>query len=161
MFDGKMQVLMFIWCINEKKKKRKFWKIKIEKSLLEFYNGLISKKDIVPYKLLKNERLYEVSDEIGCFNLERFNYDVDEIKNMYFYNWLYYVKECPYWKNILEHWCVEFDENKEPIFMNDDLEEKFYSKFGLEPDEQSLETHNKSIKEIKKYNMVQWIRKIV
>jgi hypothetical protein len=156
-FDKQMQLMMFIWTTNKTKKKRKNFKIKVNKELMKFYEKITIKKEIEPYKLLKTTRKYEVPNEIGCFVLERNNYNLDEIKEMYFYKWLYYCKDCPYWKEIIEKWCIEFDENKEPIFMNDELLEKFYSKFGLEPDEQTIETHNKSIRKIENYEMNKWI----
>ena len=156
-FDKQIQLMMFIWTTNKTKKKKKNFKIKVNKELMKFYEKITIKKEIEPYKLLKTTRKYEVPNEIGCFVLERNNYNLDEIKEMYFYKWLYYCKDCPYWKEIIEKWCIEFDENKEPIFMNDELLEKFYSKFGLEPDEQTIETHNKSIKKIENYEMNKWI----
>ena len=67
----------------------------------------------------------------------------------------------PYWNFIFNKWCIEFDEeNKEPIFMNEELEEKFYEMYNLEPDEQKRETHLKSLCKIDKYSMNNWIEAI-
>ena len=85
---------------------------------------------------------------------------MEEIRNNYFYNWECGANKSKYWKSIFEHWAIEFDENKNPIFINDDIQEKFYEKYNLEPDEQSIETHNKSIKEINCYDVKDWMRSI-
>lgn len=159
--DKKIQVLMFIMKQNMKKIKRKNFKIKVKNELLEYYTKLIKKKEVESYKILELSRSYKIPEAIGCFNLERFNYSEEELENMYFYKWMYYANMCPYWNCIFNKWCIEFDEqNKEPIFMNEELEEKFYEIYNLEPDEQKRETHLKSLCKIDKYNMNNWIEAI-
>ena len=155
--DKRFQVLMFIWKENENKYKKKNFKIKIKSEILEFYSSLVNENNIEPHKVLNARRLYKIPESIGCFNLERFNYSQDEIVNMYLNDWEYYANNCPYWKEIFENWGVEFKKS-ETLFINDDVLEKFYLKYGLEPDEQSLETHNKSIDKIEKYDINIWIK---
>ena len=65
---------------------------------------------------------------------------------MYF-NWEYNTRNTPYWKEIYEKNNITFN-NYKPQFLNDEEEEKFYEEYGLEPDEQSNEIHEKSIIEI-------------
>ena len=48
--------------------------------------------------------------------------------------------------NDLKNYKCSFDKKKyEPIFPNDDILEKFYEQFGLEPDEQSKACQDKSL----------------
>ena len=46
--------------------------------------------------------------------------------------------------------CVEFPD--------DEKSEKFYKKYNLEPDEQSNECHNKSLKEIPEITIGKWLQ---
>lgn len=158
--DIKMQLLMFVYRQNEKHIKRKNIGFRLNKELRSFYDTLQKVPKCKPYKLLKTKRLYTVPTSIGCFNLERFKYSLDEIRDGYFYKWETMASGCPFWKERFESWGVEFDENDNIVFMNDDVEEKFYEKFNYEPDEQSSETHNKGLVEIKKCKYGDWIRSI-
>jgi hypothetical protein len=158
--DIKMQLLMFVYRQNEKKVKRKNFKICIRKDLLSFYYKLQTIQKCEPHKLLKRMRLYTVPTSIGCFNLERFNYELEEIRESYFYNWEYMANGSPFWRKRFESWGVEFNESGKIEFMNVDVEEKFYEKFNYEPDEQSNETHKRFLFEIKKCKYRDWVNSI-
>jgi len=112
------------------------------------------------YKLLKKHRIYDIEDNIGVFNLDRFTlFDHDTLKNAYWYNWEYFSRHCPYWKEKFDEFDVEFDHEKEkPIFKNDDDFEDFYENYNLEPDEQSIETQYKSIKVIKPMDILSFLK---
>jgi len=113
----------------------------------------INKKDDVQpkYKTLRYKRLFKIAKGIGCFNLTRGN----NIKNKMNYHWLYYASDNYYWKNILDKYKYKKDHIKKEIkFETDDMLEEFSENHGfLEPDEQSLETQEKSTCDI---NLISW-----
>ena len=47
-------------------------------------------------------------------------------------------------KKIYEKYNIIFNEEKEPIFENDDIEDEFCNKYYLDPDEQPEYVHEKS-----------------
>ena len=159
--DIKMQIMEYVYMQNIKSvKKKKQFTIRVPQKLKMYVDELLKPYSGNPRFMLKQRRLYEIPDSIGCFYLQRNKYNMEEIRNNYFYNWECGANKSKYWKSIFEQWAVEFDENNNPIFINDDIQEKFYEKYNLEPDEQSIETHNKSIKEINCYDVKDWMRSI-
>ena len=159
--DIKMQIMEYVYMQNMKcRKKKKQFTIRVPHKLKAYIAELVKPYNGKPYSMLKERRLYEIPDSIGCFHLERNNYSMEEIRDNYFYNWECCANKSKYWRTIFEHWAIEFDENKQPIFINDDIHEKFYEKYNLEPDEQSNETHNKSIKYIDHYDVVDWMKSV-
>jgi hypothetical protein len=73
---------------------------------------------------------------------------------MYREKWLYYASFSPLWsERIAKHKGVIDKKTKTVIFEeqenSDDNEQAFYDEFGYEPDEQKIETQNKTIQEIK------------
>jgi len=159
--DIKIQLLMHVYKSSmEIKEKKKQFTIRLPKNLKTFVEDVLKDSVDKPRNVLKKKRLYEIPESIGCFNLKRNQLTIEEIREMYFYHWEYYASKSNYWKSIFEHWAIEFDEKEEPIFINDDIYEKFYEKYNLEPDEQSLETHNKSIKYIKPYDIKDWVKTV-
>lgn len=59
-------------------------------------------------------------------------------------DWLYYCRETPLWaKRIQEHGGTIDSLNKRVAFPSDDALEAFYDRYALDPDEQSLEIHEK------------------
>lgn len=158
--DKKLQLLMFVYEKNHIYKKKIYFKIKVKKEYREYYQELI-KTEINPvYKTLKEMRHFSISKDIGCFNLKRYNLTREELLDLYFYKWEYYASFSPVWKKIFDSWGIDFYSNKNPQFLNDDVLEIFYCKFGLEPDEQSCETHNKSIGVLYSYPINDWIKNI-
>tara|TARA_Y100001970_G_C14214173_1_gene848677 strand:- start:1514 stop:2551 length:1038 start_codon:yes stop_codon:yes gene_type:complete len=160
--DIKVQLLMYVYkgCMKSEEKKKQFT-IRLPKKLKNYVENIVKDSNEEPRNILKNRRLYEVPDAIGCFYLNRNKINMKEIKDKYFYHWEYYANKSDYWKNIFEHWAIEFNEKEEPIFINDDIHDKFYEKYNLEPDEQSLETHNKSIKYIETYDVEMWMKTVI
>ena len=113
------------------------------------------------YKTLHEKRKYQINTNIGAFQLARFKQQTDVVKlwdkslgytyddvdryiSAYLHNWEYYAYQTPFWKEIFDKHKVSF-KKKQIKFPNNDLLESFYDTYGFEPDEQSNETHQKSI----------------
>lgn len=105
------------------------------------------------YKILPLATVYYIDkyNYLSLFHLQREKLD---IKIVYREEWLYYASFSPLWKErILKHNGFIDETNKKVIFEekenSDDNEQAFYNEFGYEPDEQKIETQNKTIQEIK------------
>ena len=108
--------------------------------------------------LLKKRREFMIYDTIG-FNLPRFNNI--PIWEAQWYHWIYYAYKCPLWRErINEFEGVPNHDEKTVVFPNDDKQEEFYQKYGLEPDEQPKEIQEMSIMEINKCELRDWFLSI-
>lgn len=107
------------------------------------------------YKTLNFHRKYSISSHIGCFPLERFNYNLNE---MFWYHWEYFAYNAPLWKKRFDKFKIKINDEKKCIdFLDDDELDEFYDQYNYEPDEQSLETQQKSTLLIKKKSYKKWI----
>tara|TARA_B110000967_G_C18868911_1_gene554290 strand:- start:1214 stop:2230 length:1017 start_codon:yes stop_codon:yes gene_type:complete len=156
--DKHVQVLMFVYKQNNVEVKKRRFKIKLRKDLINYHKSLFDKIPI--HKTLNKKRHFGIPKSIGCFDLNRFCYKQQDLREMYFYNWEYYANNCPLWSKRFAEYKVVFDENNKPKFPNDDMFELFYSNYNLEPDEQTNETHNKSLIDIRKQTLNHWIQSI-
>jgi hypothetical protein len=98
------------------------------------------------YKILPLVCVYNIdcSKLLDLFELERDNID---FKNIYLNDWLYYASFSPIWyERIKKYNGIINREEKNIYFENDCDEECFYENYNYEPDEQSLEVQEKSIK---------------
>ena len=59
---------------------KKNFTIKTRKDYVEYYKSLLIENNEYDYKKLEKKRLFGVSPNIGCFNLERFNFDIKLFK---------------------------------------------------------------------------------
>lgn len=113
-----------------------------------------------PYEKLKIARQYTINKMVGCFDLARFNLS-QEYKQFYHHNWEYFAMRSPYWYEKMTPFDVKSDpENLKIRFENDpddDKYEAFYEKYGYEPDEQSLETQEKSLLDIPEMEYNIWL----
>lgn len=117
--------------------------------------------DILTYKILSYKRSYPLYDEIGSFNLERFNITHSDYKKLHYYNWEYYASKSPIWKRRILKYNGKFcNETKKIIFENDPDLEEFYKLYGYDFDEQSLQIQNLSLLEIKKLLPINWIYRL-
>lgn len=104
------------------------------------------------YKILPLAAIYYIDgyNYLSLFHLKR---EKNNIITMYRDNWLYYASFSPLWKERIKiHNGIIDEENKKVIFEeenSDDNQQGFYDEFGYEPDEQKIETQNKTIQEIK------------
>lgn len=110
---------------------------------VEKYNEDYSKKDIKLYKVLQHARKYAVNK---TYNKLFETYRPEKPEEVYFDNWLYHASISPVWEERIAEYGGKVDEeNNKIVFRNEDLEEEFYEKWNYEPDEQSLETHQKAM----------------
>lgn len=108
------------------------------------------------YKTLACKRLYSISPHIGCFHLDRHNKDIPPYNHILWYHWEYFALSTPIWHDRFNKYNIETKEF-EIIFTNDDECEDFYDKYGYEPDEQSKETQEKSILNIRTTSITDWL----
>lgn len=142
------------------------WKYK-DKVKGKEYEGLIFFGSILedvllkiktPYKIFQNKRLYSISDNIGCFNLQRDKYDLN---NIFWYHWEYFAYKSPIWKKRFDKYNININDKKQIIeFKNDDELEEFYQNYGFEPDEQNINIQEKSTKKVKKITLSNWLNNI-
>jgi hypothetical protein len=124
----------------------------------------VSIEEISCFKTIMNDKAYKVLplackcgiddfNYLSLFKLKRVKYN---IKNKYWYNWLYHASFSPIWAKRIHDLGGYPDYNKKIIIFkeepNDDLMQIFYNLYGYEPDEQSIEVQEKSIIDIKKIN---------
>lgn len=108
----------------------------------DIYKYLTLRFQDQPRKYLKNVCEYPIHNNV----IRLLHYQLDNIQQILHYEWLYYACGSPVWldrlydfngkRNLLTS-KIEFD--------NEDDEEAFYNKYGLEPDEQTLEIQEKLI----------------
>ena len=111
-----------------------------------------------PYKIFQNKRLYSISDNIGCFNLQRNEYNLN---NIFWYHWEYFAYKSPIWKKRFDKYNINVNDEKQTIeFKNEDELEEFYENYGFDPDEQKLDVQEKSIKKIKNKKLSDWLNSI-
>ena len=94
------------------------------------------------YKTLNKRRIYNISEDIGCFQL--FDEKKFDKKENFCYNWEYYCAFSPLWEKRMN---IRF-KHKKPIFQNYDAREEFYNKYDYSPDEKCdiFLKYNKPIK---------------
>ena len=119
----------------------------------------LKSNDLTPilpaYKILPLATIYYIDqyNYLSLFYLKREKYN---IITAYRDKWLYYASFSPLWKErIVRHKGVIDEKTQTVIFEEkeqeniDENEQAFYNEFGYEPDEQKIETQNKTIQEIK------------
>lgn len=140
-------ILMFEWDSNINVNNKKIY-ITMNNEEKEEVIYVQEDKIIPSRKTLEYKRKYKISNGLGCFHLKRDNHEIAKKMN---FHWLYYCSDNAYWKPLLDNYVYKKNDEKEEIeFENDDMFEEFHEKYGyLEPDEQTTETQEKSICNIK------------
>jgi len=115
-------------------------------------------KSVSPvYKTLVEKSRYPISKNIGSFPLQR---HVVDIKDVYRYHWEYYAYKSPLWRERFDACKITIDDKRREItFMDTDEYDVFCGKYYYEPDEQSIETQNKSIGDIETISLEKWFEK--
>lgn len=104
--------------------------VKLKEKDIEKYKTVVPD---VPRNYLKLGCKYSIRKETD----ELFTTDPAEFENEFKYHWLYYCRNTPFWgEKICECEGTYCDETKTISFPNDELSDKFYDTWGIEPDEQ-------------------------
>lgn len=100
---------------------------------------------VMPYRVLPLAYQFETDphDWLCLFVLKR---DKNDLRYCYFYQWLYFSLETPFWREQLKFVPYEVDEVKKDVW----FPEEETIEYNLEPDEQTLTTENKVLKDIKR-----------
>lgn len=104
-------------------------------------------KEICPaYKTLGQVTEYSISNSFLpsplYLNRNKFN-----IVKAYREDWLYYASFSPIWMDRIEKYSGKINQlGKKITFLNEDLEDAFFEKYNLEPDEQSLNVQQRCIR---------------
>ena len=127
---------------------------------------IVEPEDIIPYETIEasindltNEiRHYRILgvaricgiDDLKCmslFKLERDTiYKQDTITDIYFNNWLYHAAFSPVWFNRIKKYRGYIDYKTQKVeFVDEDIMQMFYKKYGYEPDEQHKNTTDKCL----------------
>ena len=89
------------------------------KSDEEYYNKGNCKDVSYAHNTLGKHRLYTISQNIGCFKLERENVDLNE---SFWYKWEYYAYKSPLWKERFSKYKIRINHQKQLIDFDDDDE---------------------------------------
>ena len=106
---------------------------------MNFVDELSSVNGILPYRVLREKRRGVMVPEIRAFQLARSH--VENCTTVLRDNWEYYAFPSAIWKQRFARFGGYIDSRK-VVFTNEENEERFYSLYGLEPDEQSCDVQN-------------------
>ena len=105
------------------------------------------------YKILPLAAIHPIDKDnyLSLFKLKR---DTIDIKNAYYYQWLYHASFSPIWKERIEKFHGYIDKINKTVIFNeiddsDDNLQAFHNEFGYEPDEQKTDIQIRTIQEIK------------
>lgn len=100
------------------------------------------------YRILEKARICGIDDlkQLSLFKLERNKLESNKLTELYFHNWLYHASFSPIWFNRIKKYRGWIDYRTQQVeFVDDDVLDIFYKKYGYEPDEQSKITTDKSL----------------
>lgn len=150
--------IMTLFSLKEKLVKGKNFYIVVEPESIIQYETIEAsssnmKGDIKHYKVLDVARICGIDDlkHLSLFRLERDTIKGQDegyqLKDLYFNNWLYHAAFSPVWFNRIKQYRGYVDYNKMSVdFVDEDVMQMFYLKYGYEPDEQSQNTTDKCLK---------------
>lgn len=156
-YKNKKHQELFYQIIDKKIISKQKCKVKGISKKMKKYIEMLDKSIEPAYKTLKYRRIYLIKNNLGGFKLRRDELENNkcfggkEIKGViyaYWYSWEYYANFSPIWKKRFKNYKASFNEEKEIIWEDLDLQENFYEKYGYEPDEQPRICHYKSLEPI-------------
>ena len=128
----------------------------------------VEPSDIISYETISNVKHYNILEDayicsidrlkhLSLFKLKRSKYNIQE---QYWNNWEYHAAFSPLWSKRIRQFGGFPNYMKQKIIFkdvpDDELTQEFYYLYGLEPDEQTLETQHKSIQPIEKIHNWKW-----
>ena len=140
--------IMTMFSLKEKLVKGKNFYIVVDPEDIIQYET-IEATSIRHYKVLDVARICGIDDmkHLSLFRLERETLKGIILKDLYFNNWLYHASFSPVWFNRIKKYRGYVDYTKMSVeFVNEDMMQLFYDKYGYEPDEQSQNTTDKCLK---------------
>ena len=140
--------IMTMFSLKEKLVKGKNFYIVVDPEDIIQYET-IEATSIRHYKVLNVARICGIDDlkHLSLFRLERETLKGIMLKDLYFNNWLYHASFSPVWFNRIKKYRGYVDYTKMSVeFVNEDMMQLFYDKYGYEPDEQSQNTTDKCLK---------------
>ena len=120
----------------EEKKKTLIIRLK-EEDMVQFIDKPITDPS---WKYLKTACHFALRTETNRL----FKGSLENIRYNFHNHWLFYASYSPVWMDRIKKFHGWVDEDSIKVFFeNEDFEEEFYNKWGLEPDEQSSEIQNR------------------
>uniref|UniRef100_A0A6C0IHC9 Uncharacterized protein n=1 Tax=viral metagenome TaxID=1070528 RepID=A0A6C0IHC9_9ZZZZ len=119
------------------------------------------REKLIARKILKNAYLYAI-DSSNMLNLFKLKRDKLNIREAYYYKWLYYAANSPLWTSRISAFNGVIDNEIQSVeFDDEDKLQAFYLNYGYEPDEQKINVQNKclEIKEDKDKNWTNFYKK--
>ena len=153
--------IMTLFSLKEKLVKGKnFYIVVVPEDIIQYETIEVS--TVKHYKVLNVARICGIDDlkHLSLFRLERDTLIIKDkkdkkdkkeqdniVKDMYFNNWLYHASFSPVWLDRIRKYRGYVDYTKICVeFVDEDLMQLFYLKYGYEPDEQSQNTTDKCLK---------------
>lgn len=149
--------IMTLFSLKDKLVKGKNFYITISPEEIVQYETIDATDDLRAYRILKNACICGIDDmkHLSLFKLERDKLSKIGVKLVDLYNdkWLYQASFSPLWfERIKSHRGYIDYINQKVEFVDDELQQSFYTKYGYEPDEQQMNVKEKSIMAIEKVN---------
>ena len=148
--------IMTLFSLKEKLVKGKNFYITISPEEIVQYETIEATDELRAYRILKTACICGIDDlkHLSLFKLERDKLQLPTILvDLYNDKWLYQASFSPLWFDRIKSHRGYVDYTKQTIeFVDEDLQQSFYTKYGYEPDEQPINVKEKSIMAIEKVN---------
>lgn len=149
--------IMTLFSLKDKLVKGKNFYITISPEEIVQYETIDATDDLRSYRILKTACICGIDDlkHLSLFKLERDKLNKLGVKLIDLYNdkWLYQASFSPLWfDRIKSHRGYVDYINQKVEFVDDELQQSFYTKYGYEADEQPINVKEKSIMVIEKVN---------
>lgn len=142
--------ILTLFSIKEKLVKGKNFYITINPEDIVQYETIeaVGFSDIRHYRVLSHACICGIDDlkHLSLFKLEREKFTQEEFQNIYNNKWLYHASFAPIWFDRIKKYKGYVNYIKQDVeFLDEDLMQMFYKKYGYEPDEQPKNVKDKSI----------------
>ena len=146
--------IMTLFSLKEKLVKGKNFYITISPEEIVQYETIDANNDLRAYRILKTACICGIDDlkHLSLFKLERDKLN-KSLTDLYNDKWLYQASFSPLWFDRIKRHRGYVDYTKQTVeFVDEDLQQSFFAKYGYEPDEQPINIKEKSIMAIEKVN---------
>ena len=149
--------IMTLFSIKEKLVKGKNFYITISPEEIVQYETIEPTDELRAYRILQNACICGIDDlkHLSLFKLERDKLSKIGVNLVDLYNnkWLYQASFSPVWFDRIKNYRGYVDYiNQKVEFVDEELQQSFFTKYGYEPDEQPLNVKERSIMAIEKVN---------